>query len=162
LILFVAEESADDEVGDIYLNKVLFFSDALALQRLGRPITGARYQRLPMGPAARALLPVREQMIKDGDVKVVMLGKQRVTVPERKADRDAFSSDEIQLVREVMEKFRGDRALTISDRSHYESPGWNLVGEREDIPLESQLISMEPISARAKQRGRELAARFDW
>ena len=41
LILFIAEQSADDQVGDIYLNKVLFFSDALALQRLGKPITGA-------------------------------------------------------------------------------------------------------------------------
>ncbi len=162
LILFVAAESAEDATGDIYLNKVLFFSDAIALQRLGRPITGARYQRLPLGPAMRALLPVREEMIRDGDVAVVMMGKQRVTVARRAPDLSVFSEDEIKLVREVMDEYRDSRADAISDLSHFRSPGWNLVEEREDIPLESQLISTDPVPDAMKEHGRALAARFGW
>lgn len=162
LILFVVAGSAEDANGDIYLNKVLFFSDALALQRLGQPITGARYQRLPLGPALRALLPVREEMVRDGDLSVVMMGKKRVTVARRAPNLSAFSDDEIKLVREVMDEYRDSRSDVISDLSHFRSPGWNLVEEREDIPLESQLISTEPVPDGMKERGRALATRFGW
>lgn len=162
LILLIATESAEDATGDIYLNKVLFFSDALALQRLGRPITGARYQKLPLGPAMRALLPIREEMVQDGDLNVVMIGKQRVTVACRDPDLSVFSANEIKLVREVMDEYRDAPAIAISDLSHFRSPGWNLVDEREDIPLESQLISTEAIPDGMKERGRALAARFGW
>ena len=51
LILFIATHGADEE-GDVFLDKVLFFSDAFALQRLGRPITGARYQKPPLSPTS--------------------------------------------------------------------------------------------------------------
>jgi uncharacterized phage-associated protein len=162
LILFVADRCAEEQVGDIYLSKVLFFSDAFALQHLGEPITGARYQKLPLGPAARALVPLRNEMIENGDVAVEMIGKRRVTRALRKPDTSRFSEDEIKLVERVMDLFRGYSATVVSDASHDLSPGWNLVEIGEDIPLQSQLISTAPPSLEALQRGRELAEKFGW
>ncbi len=162
LILFIADSCADELVGDIYLNKVLFFSDAFALQHLGEPITGARYQKLPFGPAARALVPLRNEMIADGDVAIEMIGKRRVTRALRKPDTSLFSADEIEMVERVMDLFRGYSATVVSDASHDLSPGWNLVEIGEDIPLQSQLISTAPPSQEVLRRGRELAEKFDW
>jgi hypothetical protein len=163
LIVFVAGRCADEpSFGDTYLNKVLFFSDALALQTYGAPITGARYQKLKHGPAPRALLPIREEMVRDGDVTVEMVGDRRVTRAEREADPSLFSADELGLVDQVIDAFRGLWAVHVSDLSHELSPGWNLVETGEDIPLESQLISTAPVPKTTLQRGRELAERYGW
>jgi len=162
LILFIADRCADEKVGDVYLNKVLFFSDAFALQHLGEPITGARYQKLPLGPAARPLVPLRNDMIDDGDVEVEMAGKRRVTRALRKPDMSIFSDEEVKLVERVMDLFRGYSATVVSDASHDLSPGWNLVEIGEDIPLQSQLISTAPPSPEVLRRGRELAEKFGW
>lgn len=162
LILFVVERCADEQIGDVRINKVLFFSDAFALQQLGAPITGARYQKLPLGPAVRAFVPLRNDMIGDNDVEVEMVGKRRVTRALRKPNMSLFSDDEIKLVERVIELFRAYSANGLSDASHVLSPGWNLVEMKEDIPLESQMISQEPIPPDVLQRGRELTQKFGW
>lgn len=162
LVLFIVDRCADEQIGDIRLNKVLFFSDAFALQQLGRPITGARYQKLPLGPAARALVPLRNEMIGDGDVEVEMVGKRRVTRALRKPKMSLFSDDEIKLVERVIDLFRAYSANGLSDESHVLSPGWNLVELKEDIPLESQLISTVAPAPEVLERGRELAQKFGW
>jgi uncharacterized phage-associated protein len=162
LILFIAHRCANERVGDVYLNKVLFFSDAFALQHLGRPITGARYQKRELGPTARPLLPLREDMIKDGLVETEMEGKRRVTRALRKPNTAVFSDDEVKLVERVMDLFRGYSATVVSNISHDLSPGWNLVEIGEDIPLESQMISREPIPPEVLEHGRELAEKFGW
>lgn len=162
LILFIAWRCADDaDYGDTFLNKVLFFSDALAVQNLGTPITGARYQKLPYGPAPRALLPVRTELETEGLVTIELAGDRRITRANRDA-RNIFPSREIQLVESVIDAFRGMWAIHISDASHELSPGWNLVEMYEDIPLESQLISTGAVPEEHLQRGRELAARYGW
>lgn len=163
LVLFIVDRCADDHAfADTHLNKVLFFSDAYALQSLGQPITGARYQKLEYGPAARALLPVRSEMVEEGDAKVEMIGKRRVTHALRKPDLSLFSQDEIKLVERVIDMFCGEWAVDVSDASHHLSPGWQLVEMREDIPLESQLIDTSSISPATLQRGRSLAEQYGW
>jgi uncharacterized phage-associated protein len=162
LILFVAQRCANDDVGDIFLNKVLFFSDAYALQHLGHPITGARYQKQPLGPTSLPLLPLRTEMVERGDVEVTTVEKRTVTRALRDPDMSRFSEDEIKLVERVIDLFRSYSAMGVSKASHDLSPGWNLVEVGEEIPLESQLISTEPVPAEAVERGSELAARFGW
>jgi hypothetical protein len=163
LILFVADRCAEDgSFGDTHLNKILFFSDAYALQHLGQPITGARYQKLERGPAARALLPVRDELVTGGDAVVEMVGTRRVTRALRKPDMTRFSADEVELVERVIGLFRGEWAVHVSDTSHQLSPGWNLVEVGEDIPLETQLIATAAPSPSVLERGRELAARYGW
>jgi uncharacterized phage-associated protein len=162
LIAFVAWRCADDpNFGDTFLNKVLFFSDALALQHFGEPITGARYQKLKYGPAPRALLPVRDEMVKEGVVTVETVGDRTVTRATRDAE-PVFSEEQRGLVEAVIEAFRGMWATHISDASHELSPGWQLVEMGEDIPLESQLISTRPVSETTLRRGRELAKLRGW
>ncbi len=162
LILFIAGRCAEEEIGDIRLNKVLFFSDAFALQQLGKPITGARYQKLPLGPAARPLVPLRDEMVRDKEVAVEMVGKRRVTRALREPNMSLFSADEVELVERVIELFRAYSANGLSDASHVLSPGWNLVELKEDIPLESQMISQDVVPPEILERGRELAQKFSW
>jgi Protein of unknown function (DUF4065) len=162
LILYIASRSTEAGQGDIFLNKVLYFSDAWAMQSLGEPITGARYQKLPMGPALRALIPVRREMIENGEVELQTVGVTHVTCAIKEPNLSLFTPDEIKLVDEVMGLFKSVPAKVISDVSHDLAPGWNLVGLKEDIPLQTQLISRRAPTAEVLERGRELASRFDW
>lgn len=58
LLLLLAEELADDRFGGATkANKVMFFAEYANMRLTGRPITGARYQKLKQGPAPRRLLP---------------------------------------------------------------------------------------------------------
>lgn len=163
LILYIVDRCSDDpHFGDTHLNKVLFFSDAFALQHLGAPITGTRYQKLEFGPAAVALMPARRKMERLEDVEVEMDGWRRVTRALREPNTDIFSADELELVDQVIAVVRGKPATQVSEESHLNSPGWNLVEMGEDIPLESQLISREKPPPEVLARGRELAAKFGW
>ncbi len=163
LILYVVDRCAEDPYfGDTHLNKVLFFSDAFALQYLGKPIAGARYQKLDFGPAARALLPARDEMAAEGEVEVAMVGKRRVTRALRPARTESFSQAELELVDEVIKLVEGKWARTVSEESHLNSPGWNLAEMKEDIPLETQLISRRKAPPEVIAQGRELAARYGW
>ncbi len=71
LLLYVATRLQGDRSGGATkLNKILFFADFAHVRR-GAPITGAEYQKLEHGPAARRLRPVRDRLIANGDAELV-------------------------------------------------------------------------------------------
>jgi len=153
LILFIAEKSADDGYfADTHLNKVLYWSDALALQRLGRPITGARYQKLEGGPGAVALVPARRAMAGAGEVEVKKIHKKTVTRARRRADPDMFTKAERELVEDVIERIGKRPASDVSDEAHKLIPGWKMMEMREDIPLGTQMIDTAPVTATTRRR----------
>lgn len=166
LVVYIAERTADDSsFGDTKLNKALAFSDFLAFAYFGEPITGASYQKLQFGPAARKLLPLRRELIRENAVKVETRGgyvKSRITVAKRAPDTSLFSQDELDLVDEVLDALSSHSAESVSELSHRFFAGWNIVDPYEDIPYETVFISNRPAPPRAIERGRELAATHSW
>lgn len=167
LILYIAERTADDpSFGDTHLNKALYWSDFDGYRRLGHPVTGARYFKLQFGPAAKPLLPVRDELADDGLVEIQEpppgQPRARKTIPRQSADRSLFSEDELRLIDEVIERLRGQTAGRVSETAHDESAGWNLVDMYDDIPYRTALISSDPPSEETLAKGRELAARLGW
>lgn len=167
LLLYVAREAADDPTfGAVKLNKVLFRADFEAYAIRGKPITGARYQRLPAGPAPVASLPIEEELVRWGEAEFEVRDyhglKQSRLVPKRDPDLSLFTDDELELVDRAIKAFWGMDATTLSQLSHEESKGWQIVGDREDIPYGSVFLSAEPPPADAVERGRELAAQHGW
>jgi len=163
LILFIAEKSADDGFfADTHMNKVLYWSDAYAVQYLGRPITGARYQKLEGGPGARALVPARRALVEAGDAEVKKVGKKTVTRAKRKADPQMFTDDERRLVEQVIARIGGRPAVEVSDEAHKLIPGWKMVELKEDIPLGTQMIDTAPVTGATRRRVEKFAQRYGW
>ena len=72
LVLYASERAADHpRFGSTKLNKILFFSDFEAYLRLGRSITGAEYQKLKRGPAARMFPVLVGEMESDREIEIV-------------------------------------------------------------------------------------------
>jgi Antitoxin SocA-like, Panacea domain len=167
LILYFSKRGADEGlvIGSTKLNKLLFFTDFRAYAELGAPITGARYQRLEHGPAARAMLPVRNEMVEElheahfeerpaDDLNDVL-------VADRDPDLTLFSEDELRIAEAVFDELRKFNARGVSDYAHYRSAGWRVMADGEDIPYESALCSTDPAPPEAIEMGRQLAALYE-
>lgn len=161
LLIYVALCSeGDDSFGAVKLNKLLFLSDFLAYLRLGSAITWVEYQALPNGPAPTRLVPIREELQSQGAIAeraehYYGFEKNR-TLALRRPDLKLFSSEEIDIVRQVIDTWWGKNAREISDFSH-NFIGWQLANDGETIPYSSALISTREPSQQEVAYGLSLA-----
>jgi hypothetical protein len=166
LVLYVSQKCATDPTfGATKLNKILFFSDFLSYGNLGKAITGVEYQKLPNGPAPRRLLPICDQMRRDGDLVLqeipLLSGKtQKRTINLRAPDLKVFTAEEISLVDDVIEALDGARAEAVSALSHQLSIGWILVNDKETIPYNTVFLSNPDLTETEIERGKQLAEAF--
>jgi hypothetical protein len=147
LVLYVAGRIADDPTGGATkINKILFAAECAHMRRFGRPITGAEYQKLPRGPAPRRLVPVREQLVAQGDAELLAdeyMGYPLDRLkPLRAPDTSRFSDDELRHVEQAVAALWGSTAAEASDLSHQEM-GWRMVEEGETIPYEAALLARQ-------------------
>lgn len=152
VVLYVAEQLADDPTfGSTKLNKILYFCDTDAYRELGRPITGALYQRNHHGPTAVEYKPmiaelegnqyvqVRRARVIDHDQEIVSItGQIRPNMAQ-------FSVDEREIIDRTVEEFRKYNNTKASDRSHARSAGWLTRKQGETIPYITSLINPEPL-----------------
>jgi hypothetical protein len=162
LVLYIAEKSEDDPwFGATKLNKLLFYSDFLAYGYFGKPITGAEYQRLPHGPAPKKLLPVRQEMLKEGSLAIrserMLKFFQKRPTALRTPDVSVFAAEELDLVDHIIRLFSDRSASEVSRISHDELC-WQIAGDQEEIPYTSVFLSARKASESHFERGRELAA----
>jgi hypothetical protein len=168
LMLYFSKRGLDEElvIGSTKLNKLLFFADFRAFAELGEPITGARYQKLERGPAARELLPMRDQMLADKEVR--FRGRadddlNDVLIPISEPNvKSVLSDDEIRIADAVFEELRPYNATATSDYSHLKSAGWKVVKLKNDIPYESGYVITDPPPPEAIELGRKLAQKYGW
>jgi hypothetical protein len=167
LILYFAARSPDDPgFGAVKLNKLLFFSDFEGHRTLGRSLTGAKYQKLRWGPAAIEFLPMQDELLRDGlaTVETRQRGshEQRVTVAVAEPDLRLFSDEEMAIVDRVLDWLRDRGAMDVSDLSHEQSAGWNLVEEGEVIPYDTAFISTAEPEPELIRHAERLARDRDW
>jgi len=165
LLLYVGKRTADDPtVGAVKLNKLLYFAEFSAVRLFGHPITGVEYQRLDNGPAPRRLLPVRQRLVADGSAELrtsTAFGfAQQRFISLREPDLTAFSTDELQVVDEVVDVLRGKTAAEVSAISHQEA-GWRMVGDREIIPYELAVVRPPRLTDEIRAHAEALALQFD-
>jgi Protein of unknown function (DUF4065) len=96
MIIYVSRKSTGDVYfGAVKLNKILFYSDFLAFYRFGRPLTGFEYFRIQHGPAPRAMIPVSQELAKEGAIRFeeVTLGGLKQISPHSPDDAIICSVD---------------------------------------------------------------------
>jgi hypothetical protein len=167
LLLYFSKRGIDEGlvIGSTKLNKLLFFTDMRAYTELGEPVTGARYFRLEFGPAPRAMLPVRQELIDANQVELKghdPTDWNDVIIPKREPDLSLFSRDELRIANQVFDEMRPFNATAISDYSHLKSAGWRVMVDEEDIPYEAAFVMTDPAPPEAIERGRRLAAEYNW
>lgn len=164
LMLYVAERCQfDPKFGYTKLHKILFFSDFIAFARLGKPITGAEYQKLQNGPAARQFLPAVSDLEHNRSAvvqhKPMVNFVQHRLIALREPDLTQFTASEISIVDEVIHTLRHANAKQVSGLSHA-FLGWKAADLHETIPYATALVSKQPLSEADIEHGRALASRL--
>jgi hypothetical protein len=161
LIIYIAKMSErDDAFGAIKLNKLLFNADFTAYAKWGKPLTGVPYFALENGPAPRPMKRLLRALQIRGDIAIQrrdyydfeqhrVLGLIDVDLTE------TFEVQEINLVFEMIQKYWGKSAKSMSDESH-EFLGWSAADLEETIPYEVALIGTRGPTKDEIRRGLEL------
>lgn len=155
---------ADTAFGLTRLNKILFEADFRAFHIRGKPITGARYQRIQNGPAPKAMKPRLDALTETHDLKIRtanFLGRtQQRPIALRDPDLSFFTADDIALLDEVIRESWGKTGAEVSHASHRIE--WWTRANGDDIPYEASWLSNAPVSDAEAARTQELAASHGW
>jgi hypothetical protein len=166
LIVYISKRSVDDpHFGATKLNKILYYSDFKAFERFGVPLSGVSYFRLKAGPAPKALLPIRRELENERAIRVERITlsngfEQHRTIALREPILEHFTTDELQIVDEVIHELWQQNATEVSDASH--DVRWRVLCDRDTMPYEFAFLSNEKITAEEVERTRELAKQFGW
>jgi uncharacterized phage-associated protein len=142
-ILFLISQYPDKSIeGKKKLAKLLYFSDFNSFEAYEKPVTGASYRALPMGPVPDEL----DEMIKEMKGKVVVVAKKDIGLPndmmvfsiKDKKDELSFSllsDEEKKVLRNVYNNYGNISGGILENISHSEAP-YNAVAQGEYIPYE--------------------------
>jgi Protein of unknown function (DUF4065) len=125
--------------GMVKLYKLLFFVDFDAYRDLKEPVTGAAYQRLPLGPAPKKILPLVKEMVRRKEAAVQLAALPGTGKPQerllalRGPKLSVFTSEEVSLIDGVIQRFWDKTGHELSELSH-QFPGWMLARDGQDIP----------------------------
>ena len=169
LVLYIAQQCKGHPFfGATKLNKLLFFSDFIAFEELGQPITGAEYRALEFGPGPRRWVPIREEMILDGDITMERNGQQQRVIAQRSPDLELFSQEERKIVDNVIALLEYQDAESVSELSH-KFLGWDaaraeflVTGQSTLIPYETVHVSDRAPSESEIATGKALAEKHGW
>ncbi len=128
LILMIAQHPTVTELGITKLAKLIYFADARALRELGSTITHSEYIKYQHGPVPSRLEKVIKEMRRNDelDEKRVIKNENYEHHPvtaKKKPDLSCFSSEELEIIDQVIRELGPKRATTLSDQSHQE-PAW--------------------------------------
>jgi hypothetical protein len=122
---------------------LVWLSDFEAFRRFGRSITGVRYVAGEFGP-----VPV-------GEPPALRLTEQRPTRRER------FTSEELAVVDELLDRYRGWTAEQLADLAR-EFPGYRITGRGGAVPYETVYMSAQGPTEDDVARAQEVAREFCW
>lgn len=159
MILYVATRSGDAKrFGRIKLNKILWKSDFDAFAARGIPVTGCAYQRLRLGPAPKAMLPLYTEMLRIGLLReeVTDFGDE---VEERRPialvdpNISYFNDEDLLFVEGAIGYYWHLTGMETSDDSH--GLAWSTRSDGEPMPYQSALLSDRRPGPRQMQRLRD-------
>lgn len=134
-VCWKCENPAD--LGGTKLNKVLWYSDMLAYLNWNRPITGETYVKRQFGPVSRHILPVLEELEREGQIvrgQASYYGHPKHEyIPVKAPDLSLFNAEEISLIDTCIDFVcRKHTAASISRLTH--DTIWKLAEIGEEIP----------------------------
>jgi uncharacterized phage-associated protein len=159
VLWFARRSEIDPTFGAIKLNKLLFYADFLAYAQLGKSITGMEYFALPQGPAPKYMVPIRDQMLRAGEIAIrkseMYRGVQERTLALREPKLKEFTAQEVDVLSYVLQQCGRMSAKELSAWTHTFC-GWEVAQLKETIPYSVALVGNREPTENEVKRGLEL------
>ena len=136
IVLYIINKINKKQLGNVKLNKILWFADLAKCDNTGYSITGEKYIRQNYGPVATHLPKVLEELEKED--KAITIERETpdtmiLYTPVKKADISTFK-DDIIYIDEVIEKFKKMKSNKISELTHTKL--WQSLNNGDEMPVE--------------------------
>jgi hypothetical protein len=156
VILHTCLACPPDRLGAVKLHKVLYYLDMIHYAQAGSSVTGSRYRKRPFGPTSDSLLPMLNELQREGVIRIQDANYYGLTKKEYEAlvpePVGVLSGDETALLDDVIDFVcHQNSARTISDYSH--ALPWEMAEFGGEIPYRSAYllipsdISLEALEA---------------
>ncbi len=118
----------DDNVDNLKLNKLLFYSQAWSLVRLGRPLFEDKIQAWEYGP-----------VVSDVYHAYKTCGKTPIQEPLYETDEKIFSSDELELLIDIYNNYGKYTSIALKNMTHVAGSPW----DRVYVPQQNNEITLK-------------------
>ncbi|MEK9196421.1 MAG: type II toxin-antitoxin system antitoxin SocA domain-containing protein [Patescibacteria group bacterium] len=137
---FACLKFASDERGGVpktKLAKLLYLADFTRFYNELEPMSGVKYRRMEYGPVADVFFSLTDDLYQTGKVEIKPVERaQVVCATTREAENfDRLKPEEIDLIKEICEQWKGKRTEEIVNFTHEQLP-WKLCRDGEFIPYE--------------------------
>jgi uncharacterized phage-associated protein len=130
----------DGKITKTKLAKLVYLVDFTKFYKFLVPMTGFEYKKLPFGPVTVEFFSVLEYMIAHGILLEEKKGAANLFSLIEEPEMDQLSESEIELIREIAQKWCQYNTESIVDFTHEQLP-WKISRDNEVIPYE--LITQE-------------------
>lgn len=142
MIKYFCSHTDNHFLGKTKLMKLFYFADFINIKRYGFPMTYDTYYHLEHGPIPSAILNLVNNVIDDPNAilsDIIQINRdsaiQKISCFEGflKKDEIIFSEQELEILKEVCDKFGNKNTSYIENISHKEAP-WTLTKKLQEIP----------------------------
>ena len=138
-----ATATAEDRLGAVKLNKILFYADMLQFAERGESITGASYAKRPRGPVPKQVTAATADLERKGRLKVDNISsfdmvRREYTVFDQ-PDLTVFKVGEVERLNQMVRYVCSYTAKDIGEISHTDV--WHAADMGEDLPYPTFLVS---------------------
>lgn len=163
--LYVMKRCAEaDSFGLTKLNKILWRADFRSFAARQMPVTGRQYQRLPQGPAPVEMLPVLQDMQRDGvaviERRPVGDFEERRPIALVEPSMRFFSADDVAYLDKAIEDYWSFTGRDVSKDSH--GVAWETRGNGDPMPYDLALLSDDKLTRAEEDRFCRLAIERGW
>lgn len=110
----IANQSEDDSITNLKLNKLLYYAQGAFLARTGAPLFHNNIEAWQHGP-----------VVPDVYRKYKVCGKNPISSPESSVERSKFSDDELEVLLDVMREFGQYTGSTLVSFTHKPGTPWS-------------------------------------
>jgi hypothetical protein len=164
-VLYVASKCFDaPSFGLVKLNKILWKADFDAFAERSQPVTGRQYSRQKQGPVPVEMLPVLNEMVRDGLIEIA--SSKIIDYDERRPralvapSLKLFSASDLSYLDRSIEFYWDRTGREASDDSH--GVAWKTRENGDLMPYELAYLSDEPLDGPQKARLLRLGSDRGW
>jgi uncharacterized phage-associated protein len=152
VLLYILEACVrKPNIGEMVLNKLLYFCDFNYYEIYEEHLTGTRYKKLPHGPIPHKLDSIIDQMVSDCQLQRIKTEYHGFTqtryLPLKKADLTQLSTAEKTVIDDVIRQMGDWNANAISEYSHGDKP-WKATEDGDYIGYNLVFYRRPPYSVR--------------
>jgi uncharacterized phage-associated protein len=130
----------DGKITKTKLAKLVYLVDFANFYKFLVPMTGFEYKKLPYGPVTVEFFSILEDMTAQGLIFEEQKGMAKLFSLIEQPESTLLSTQELELIKEVAQKWALDNTESIVDFTHEQLP-WRISRDNEVIPYE--LITQE-------------------